>query len=262
MLSTRRYILLSFSVFLLTLIALLPASLVLSKIEKQVPLLELEKVSGTLWNGYASLGYEKQSANISWDLNALKLLLLNLSLDLQLASEYGDMSAIIEIGPTAFEVKNLDGRLMANGLNNAFSQSGLGIGIKSNVTVSDLNIIRGRERFELAQGKMHWQGGAVSASDFPGGKVTLPPLEGTVNLVESGVSILITEKGKVEGLVDVLITHQGEAQLKVLERIADFVDIPDRLKTGDPESVMLEMQQTLFDLTPETDNEITTELQD
>ncbi len=101
-----------FIVFVLVLIPAQVLSIPLNKISG----LEVEGISGKIWQGRASsVNYRGiHLGQAEWDISAVSLLLFKLSLDISIQGENSDLTAYLSFRPSSVEAENLKARFPAS----------------------------------------------------------------------------------------------------------------------------------------------------
>jgi hypothetical protein len=248
MLKLKNYILIAVAVYLISVIVALPASWVLNPIDKQLgERLRLESTTGTLWRGKTYAVIENQTVQLDWNWKLLKLFLLNIEAELRLKSELLDAKTVLRAGPGSISVNSLSGLINAPALNRALKNGGVRAQIENDIYLQNLNLLREKSEFVEASGLASWEGGLVRAKDLLGGEAEFPPLTAELQRGDDGLLVHLKEKGKAATLVDIDLSNDGSAHVKVKERIGKFVKIPDQLKRGDPEGVMFEIKRQVFE---------------
>ena len=84
---------------------------------------------------------------------------------------------------------------------------------------------------------------------LPAGQVELPALEANLALGDAGIELNIgagSSETQFKSLVDIDLSHDGRAHLRLRERVAEYVEIPKQLKQGNAEAVMFEIKREVF----------------
>lgn len=101
--------------FLVALVAFLPAAVAVRQIEARVPGLALDRVGGTVWNGRAgrvSFGGREQG-EVAWSAHPLSLLRGGIELDLDWQGPQRRATAVVRQTPTTTQLRNVDAVLPA-----------------------------------------------------------------------------------------------------------------------------------------------------
>jgi len=249
MLKIRSYLLIAFIVYSVTLLSALPASLVIDPLSKQLGgVLNVSQSSGTVWKGRVNGYLREHDFNLSWDFHLLDLFLLTLSADVHLKSTLLEFKSVLKVGFKRVELNELKGVIKAQPINALLFREGLNAEIDSDIYVKEINLKRSGTKFKVAQGQIDWDGGLVKVKELPGGKINLPPLQARLGLIEQGMSVMVVLKEQNSvSLLGVDLSHDGQAHLKLKERIAEYVEVPKQLLRGDPENVMFEIKRQIFE---------------
>lgn len=249
MLKIRSYLLIAFVVYSTTLLSALPASLVIEPIAKRIGNnFQVDQTSGTVWKGQASGALNNEFFDFTWDLHLLKMLLLNIAADVHLKSTLLEAKTTISFSYKSLEITALSGVMKANAINAMLVKEDVLAAIESDIYLKKITLKRANAQFKEATGQVDWEGGLVKVKELPNGRISLPPLLANMSLDDLGIllSVVIKEQGASE-LLSIHLAHDGKAHLQLKERVAEYVDVPKQLKTGNPESIMFEIKRQLFE---------------
>ncbi len=250
MLKTRTYILLAVVVYLVTVLASLPASLITSRLEQQLgSRLQVHSVSGTVWAGSIQAESQGHSFAVDWDIKALNFLWLELASEVYFRSRLGDFKGNVALSYKRIEIERLEGEVNGPELSRILKASGAGVSFDKNVRLQGVSLERSSGEFRQASGKALWDGGVVKVDGLPAGEVELPALEANLGISDQGIMLVTgvaSESGKPLSLVDIDLSHGGRAHLRLRERVAEYVEIPKQLKQGQADAVMFEIKREVF----------------
>lgn len=249
MLKIRGYLLIAFVVYSVTLLSALPASMLIKPLENKLGNdFQANQVSGTVWKGRVSGQAKGQKFNLTWNLHVLKLLLLRAGADLHLKTNLLEVKANLTLAYKSFEISELTGVIKSKFINDLLVGQGLAAQIESDIYLKKITLKRAAAVFTEADGQISWEGGVVKAENLPDGKMTLPPLLANIGITEPGVSVNVSLDGvKTVSLLDIDLSHDGKAHLKLKERVAEYIEVPTQLKTGNLDSIMFEIKRQIFD---------------
>lgn len=249
MLKTRSYLLIAFFVYTITLLSALPASLVITPVSEQIgDSVQVSSVSGTVWKGRVVGEYNYQDFDLTWDLHLWKLFLLNIAADVHLKSSLFEIKTDLALAYKSIKINALSGVIKASSLNALLIQENLQVEVGSDIFLQKINLKRADATFKEASGQIGWDGGEVKVKELPGGKIKLPPLLAIMTLEDKGilVSVVLKEQANAQ-LLSVDLSHEGQAHLKLKERVAEYVDVPKQLQTGNPDNIMFEIKRQIFE---------------
>ncbi len=181
-------------------------------------MLQLQGVSGTVWNGRADSARVKQLnlTGLEWDLNVLPMLLGNLDVDVEFKLGEGHGRANVALGlGGGVELSDLQARIPAQALMPLLY--GFPVSLVGDFTANlDSVQIEQGQRF-AAEGRLVWNGAGLSAPQaFSFGDLALklePEGEGSKGVVSDGGGAL-----SVEGIIDVQPNGQYRMNLRLASR--------------------------------------------
>ena len=247
MIKLRSYLLVGVLVYLITLLASLPASIVSGQLEKNLGERFQElATSGTLWAGRSVFVLDSYKTELTWDMDIKRLLLLQLAGNVQLKTQAVAANFFLQYGLGGLAIRNLKGIFYAQAVSDLLGQNSVQASFEEDIYIRDVALTRSKNQFSSAQGKLEWAGGLVRSRNLPDQQVTMPALDADLSRIESGLSIQFRERANTGLLAELELSHDGRAHLKLRERVADYVSVPAQLKMGNPDSVMFEIKQQVF----------------
>ncbi len=247
MLKVRSYLVIALLVYLLTVLSGLPASFVLNSVTKQTgEQFVLQSSSGTVWKGSASGLSSGIPVTVNWDWHVWKLLLLKFSADVHVKSEVLEAKSLLTLGMNSIEIEGFSGLLKADALSAVLANKGVKVRIENDIYIQNVGIKRKRAQFVQSSGKAEWQGGWVYAAGLPEGKMKLPAMVVKLSHLNSGLLLAASEQQNPDTLVEIELSHEGIAHLKLRERVDQFVELPEAIKSGDANNVMFEIKRQIF----------------
>lgn len=247
MIKLRSYLLVAVLVYLITLLAFLPASIAVKPLEQSLgDRFRVTASTGTFWAGRAVFNLDSNKGELIWDIDIARLLMLQLAANVQFKAKPITTSFYLQYGLGGIVIKNLKGVFYARALSTLLEQNGVSASFDEDVYLQDIGLERANNRFSAAQGKLEWAGGVVRGKQLPDKQISLPAMDAQISSVDNGLSIKVHEKETARVLAEVDLSHEGQAHLKLRERLADYVSIPAQLKVGNPDNVMFEIKQQVF----------------
>lgn len=217
---TYQYILIGLASFLFFLLLNIPANVAYpywkQYMGKSVPV-ELSGVSGSIWDGEASVRVERQQLDqLHWDFSFLSLLMARLNLDwtLQAAGGQGQGTLSKRFGSVALE--DVKAEFPVKDLARLFNLESLSADGTLSIDVDALNLEQGF--IVSALGKVSWQN-AEFAIFKP---IKLGSMEVTFEPDENGVKGVLKDKGgpvEADGLLT--LSSTGEYKLSASVRVRD-----------------------------------------
>jgi hypothetical protein len=247
MLKIRSYLIIAFVVYVGTLLSALPASLLTNALDNNVKTLQINNASGTVWNGRAQGFLAEQAFNLDWNLRLLELFLFRLSADIHLKADLLELKSKLILGYKKISVSGLSGLLKSAPINILLKRNGLSASISNDIYLKNITLERSSAQFVAADGFIDWNGGLVKVKDLPNGEIELPALQAKLANNNQGISVAVNVIESGTNLLDVDLSHQGLAHLKLKERISEYVEVPKQLKQGDPNKIMFEVKRQIFE---------------
>jgi|GEM_PF-6829430 len=252
MLKIRTYFLIALFVYIAVLLSALPASWLVAQVQKQVgDDFTVQNTSGTVWQGSVQGALNEQSFALDWRLRPWYVFLLKLSSGVIVKTELGDFKLNLALGYKSIDIDGLSGLINRSALNSLLKENGAGIEILNNdIAIQDIVLSRAGAQFEEADGKIRWDGGAVAVPNLPAKRVDLPPLDVVLSFDDKGVALSVITLSDSDNsslnLLEMHLSHDGNAHIQLKEQVADFVPVPAIFKKDDPESVIFEIKREVF----------------
>lgn len=250
MLKTRNYFIIALAVYCLTILVQLPASVLILPLAKNLDqkVFSVQNVSGTLWQGQLQAELEQQFVDVSWDWHLWQLLLFSVNADVHIKSAVLEAKSEINLAPGALGFDGFSGLVKSQALNALLKDKGVNAQIENDIYLKNLSLHRGNGTFVSASGQASWEGGLIRAKDLPDGKAEFPSLLANVNLEESGLNISLVEAKNQDAMIlDIFLSHNGQAHLRLREQVDQYVKVPSQLLRGNSENVMFEIKRQIFD---------------
>lgn len=218
----RSLIVLGLLAFLASLVAFVPARLVLVVLPVS-PMLKIVDPAGSLWHGRARIATVHEQYAVSWDLQAWRLLLLGLGGNWQVSAT--DMSAQghLILRPWALELRINQGELAGSRLARIFSGSGMTIDQPLRLQGVAISADWRGEAIS-AQGSCAWGPGSVQVANRPA-PLAVPALRGQFAVVDGKLRLVVDGEpapGQTLATADADF-RADEIHLVILQRAAEMV---------------------------------------
>ena len=242
---SKRFLIIGFIFFYLSfLIATMPVSLVWQWTSDYVPQnnIRLSDFQGTLWKGQAELETQGEPFELEWRVNATKLLLgkLEVQLKVEQASLKLDGLAWVSVF-RRFQIENLTGFVD----DKLFSMVDLprGTTIKGRLWLDSMQLSGNPESsIESLSGQARWSGGPVQ---FLAGRTTLsaevPQLFADITSADE-INLVVVDSNQqewIKGKMD----QDGWLNLQILQNVADVLKLPIQ---GGSQNILFEMKQKVY----------------
>lgn len=250
MLKTRNYFIIAVAVYSLTILVQLPASVLIQPLAKNLDqqVFSVHSISGSLWRGQLQARLADQFVDVNWNCHLWHLFLLTINADVHIKSAVLEGKSEISLSPGALGIEGFSGLVKAQALNILLKDKGVEAHIENNIYLQNLSLHRDNGAFVKASGQASWEGGMIRAKDLPDGKAQFPSLLGNLSLADKGLNISLIEAQHQDAVIlDILLSHGGQAHLRLREQLDQYVQVPSQLIRGNPENVMFEIKRQLFD---------------
>ncbi len=246
--SAKWYLFIGLISYLIFLIVTAPLEFVWPKVQPHVGRLpvQIERVSGTLWQGQARLNIPKiGKVTGQWDVQVTELLAGQLAADVMISGDELKFEGLVRGSTERLEVVNSNAFMSSSYLQPVLRQS------RSTLTGDfELNKFNGlfsikEQQILAADGRLVFSGGDVS---FPldGKKVnaTLPILIGAINKTGENVELVITDTDG-QNIGTGYVQPDGWAGLGIRRRLLDILGLKWPAE-ADAEKVIFEASQKLL----------------
>lgn len=197
----RYYILLAiFSIFFFV-VALFPANLAWNLLPKSVSQglpLKVQNVGGTLWDGFAvgkmNRGPVRGTHVLTWDLNPLRLLMADVSIDLGAEGGAYKVDGSAHYGAFGKGVSDLNGEVDIALINDVLKQ--FGAKASGELVIQNMTLEFGSgTTVNEASGQLTWAGGPVSYKQGRNSQnLELPAVQGVLVQQDGGVKLALAER--------------------------------------------------------------------
>ena len=229
-------------------VALFPASILWNMVSGSASGLpvQVERVGGTIWNGYAVGRLRTQFVRgplvLDWNLKGLHLLMGEVSIGLRAEGNEFRVNGSGHWGLWGTGVSHLNGDVQADLLNQSLRQFGLSA--SGVINVDDISVNLSGNTITTAEGWIRWSGGQVKAP-ATGSRTPLdiPPVNGQVREEEGNLYLTVTEAKSNLLLGEAgMLPEKGLGSLKVLQRVLSLAGMESG---GEDDKVLVNMQQPL-----------------
>jgi len=206
---------------------------------------EIQQVSGRLWDGAAGVKVAGFPMRVDWALGWPSLTGLSLPIDLAIDTAQSNIAGDVTIAWPARAEVNAKGRVVVSEFEALIRQSG-GAMIEGDVSIDRLNLVWEDNRIALADGLGRWAGGQVR---WPMGNRTgqarFPPMQAEMGTTQGGVELTVEEQGGQGPATEAQILWSGMMELRVYKRMVDLAGQPWP-DTARPDDVVFRIRQPLL----------------
>jgi len=234
-------------VYVLALLALLPASFVWQQLRSQIQLppgVSVTQVSGSLWSGAAAAlvsGYPlRLQWQLGWPMNELAA-----PIDWQLNSVRSELQGEVTLAWPGDATVTARGTLVVDEFEALIRQSG-GAMIAGAVSVERFQLQWQDNRVVSASGLGQWPGGLVTwPMGANTGQARFPPMQAGLEPVNGGLELLISAIDSNGPAARASVLWSGMLDLKVYKRMLDLAGQPWP-NTAQPGDVVFQVRQPLL----------------
>lgn len=197
--------------FVVSLLVLAPAStvwqLLKNDVNQALPDLNIQSVTGTIWDGRALLAYRQfPPAYLTWTLDPLGLVGQVIKLQLNLTGDNLKLSTTTNLSSGMITVSNLNGIIDSEFINAASQFQGLTF--SGPIELNGIEIVDDFKRVLSASGHISWAGGKIVSQNTSGRLVfELPAIKGDVAEVSGDLDLRIHNENQT--LIDIRLKHNG-----------------------------------------------------
>ena len=236
--------------FLIFLVVLTPASFIWERlVAPNVSLrslgVQVQQVSGSVWDGQALVSYQGVDSILDWNLHISGLLGLELPLQLDVKSHLGTAEAVLSagLGAAKLNLKSLDANLAV--LNDVLSRRR--IKLDGELVARNITVQVEDQKIVAAEGAFSWSGGQIS---YPAGREThdreVPVFKGQISTREDGMIYLgISDAQSTFDPIEASLLPDGVAMLQVKRRLLDLVDEPWSINSNERD-VVFKVKKSIY----------------
>lgn len=220
--------LLSMLGFVLIFVAVMaPASLLIGllrdDITQAVPALKIGHVSGTIWNGTATVQYQNfPPADLDFSIAFLPLLTGSLDTAITLTGDGLDARFDGEFANEGGRITQLNAIIASHYINAV--TIGYGLDLSGEVVVSDANLAFDRQWLTALTGQINWSGGIVhieNPAQFY--SVKLPPVNGELAMDGQNLQLVLAAESE---LLNIRLKPDGWAEVGVSYAMMALAELP------------------------------------
>ena len=222
------YVLTAVLTFLVFMIIMIPASWVVSvageDLTGSIPDLQIGALNGTIWNGSGDMQYRDfPPFAVSWQLDALPLLLGTLSTTVQIEADGLQASFQALLSRSGGEIQNAVATIQSSYINQVTVNYGLDL--SGTFDLSQASTSFDQQWLTSLDGEINWPGGMVLIETPQQiNRVELPPLTGRLKLEEGIILLDVTSRNS--DLIAIRIKPDGWAEVAISYAFMALANIP------------------------------------
>ena len=210
--SKRRLLLLAGVIYLVSLLATLPASLFVDRLNGLSPQLQLQDVRGSIWHGRVGqlIINNRPLRDVRWQFQPLGLLAGRLQLGLAYVDAKNDIEVDVALGlGNTLQLRHLSGEI-SPAFVQAFTSYSFPV-LDGTLVFEDANLILKARRPQQLSGAIEWQAAALDM----GQRINLGHLRLGMETTGEGMQIVLSEEsGLLSGEARVLLTQEGRYSIE------------------------------------------------
>ena len=189
-----------------------------------VPELTIYSVGGTVWNGKTRFGFRDfPVSDLTWNLAPWPLFNGAADMQIDVKGIGHEIHSNVTLSDNTGRLNNLRGILDSEYINQAGRR--LGLQFAGELLLEEINIVSDGAWFTEMQGLIHWTGGQMLYRESVGfSAVTLPPLDGKLDLVAGRLTLVINQQDLP--LLTITLERDGWATVALKARLFDLVNLP------------------------------------
>ena len=189
-----------------------------------VPELTIYSVGGTVWNGKTRFGFRDfPVSDLTWNLAPWPLFNGTADMEIDVKGDGHDFQSNVTLRDNSGRLDNLRGILSSEYVNRAGRR--LGLQFSGELLLEEINIASDGAWFTEMEGLMHWTGGQMLYRNSVGfSSVTLPPLDGKLDLVAGLLTLVISQQDLP--LLTITLKRDGWTTVALKARLFDLVNLP------------------------------------
>lgn len=212
-------------VYGVTLVALLPAGWVWQQASAHVslpPQVTVNRVSGTVWQGAAAIGFQGRDLSVGWQMRWPDLGDLALPVAIQLASARSHIDGRLVVAWPLAARLDATGSVHVPEFEDLIRASG-GAMLAGDISIDRLQVIVSDKGLESARGLGQWPGGTVTWPMGDGYQSTeFPAMQATLDDIANGVSLTVSRQGESAPAAEANVLTSGMLEVRVYRRMIDL----------------------------------------
>lgn len=206
------------------------------------PQVQVQRVSGTVWQGAAAVVIAGYPVRAGWELGWPSVSSLQWPVSISIASSQSELNGEVTIGWPGSMLLDARGLIAVSEFEDLIRQSG-GAMIEGDVIIDRLQVSWEDNRLADARGYGRWGGGPVSwPMGNQTGQANFPPMEADLDTTGNGIALTVQEQGGQGPAADANIQWNGTMELRVYKRMVDLADQPWS-GSAQPDDVIFRVRQ-------------------
>ncbi len=235
-------------VYMVALVTLVPAGWLWQQASSYVvlpPEIQVQQVSGKLWEGQAGVLLAGYPVRVDWSLGQPLWLTGEMPLDFKVATAGSSLSGSAVLGVSGSGQAQARGAIDVSEFERLIQQSG-GAMIEGNVSIDRLNVEWENQKLTKAEGLGRWGGGLVTwPMGNSRGRADFPPMRATLNSSNDGIQLVVAEQAGDGPAADANIRWTGMMELRVYKRMVDLAG-QNWSDSASPGDVIFRVRQPLI----------------
>jgi len=235
-------------VYVVALVILVPAGWVWQQASAHVtlpPQVQVQQVSGKLWDGAAGVVVAGYPLRVDWALGWPSLGVMTLPVAIELDTAQSSLQGDVTLGWPLSAALDASGHIGVAEFRDLIRRS-RGAMIEGEVSIERLQLAWADNRIARAEGLARWPGGRVT---WPMGEQTgsadFPPMQANLDTVEGGVELKIAEQGGDGPAAQANLLWNGMTEIRVYKRMVDLAGQPWS-DSASPDDVVFRVRQPLI----------------
>ncbi|MEQ9544827.1 MAG: type II secretion system protein N [Marinobacter sp.] len=235
-------------VYLVALVVWVPAGWIWHQASSYItlpPQVQVQRVSGTVWQGNATAVIAGYPARAGWELGWPSVSARQWPVSISLISSQSRLAGDVTVGWPGTVQLDAQGRIAVSEFEDLIRQSG-GAMIEGDVSIDRLQVAWKDNRLADARGYGSWAGGLVTwPMGNQTGRADFPPMEANLDTTDNGIGLTVQEQGGAGPAADANIQWNGMMELRVYKRMVDLADQPWS-GSAQPDDVVFSVRQPLL----------------
>lgn len=244
------YFLVFFLSLLVSLVLLLPATIVWDKflstqLNTQQLGINVQKVVGTIWNGQALVIYKGLSGIIHWEVDPSETWMLSLPMSVSVNSQVGKLDAAIKLSFASVQAEIIKAQIDLKPLTPMFKAER--VTLDGELFVKNLSVVMEDNKIKSAAGMATWSGGEIA---YPAGREVhqrnLPMFKAVIETKKTGeIYLSIRDSQATFDVIDANLTVDGTGVLRITRRLLDLSDEPWSLNSRE-QDIVFKVKKMLY----------------
>lgn len=235
-------------IYIGALIVFIPAGWIWQQASSRVPLppeIQVQQVSGKVWEGAASVVVSGFPARLQWQLGWPSIMDLEQPIHVFVESMQSSVSGDVVIGWPEKVRGKARGNITVADFEELIRRSG-GAVIEGDVSIDRLEFEWADNQIVRADGIGRWAGGSVSwPMGNQTGQAVFPPMQANLDTTNGGLALEITEQAGGGPAAGANLLWNGMMELRVYKRMIDLAGQPWS-GSASPDDVVFRVKQRLL----------------